>query len=267
MQSCNFSFPELVASVQKIESIEAKIEFISERLMDCNQYLLNMRHVVNSIKIAEVEIRTDHPKVESALNDLLKNDETLRNQIVREKACILNEKLCENVVIFREESKMLLEHHQRIFENKHKSNGLIKGVVNPEPIAPEVQRLVWKSNENMLLKLFLELNRNEFVAPHIKDDILPHFANEKLEAFSNKKSKIDRFVWLDSDSNFAVFVYVLSNYGLIEDMNKFKNFSEHFVNSRGKTFQYLSQKRNYSDNLSKSVSVIKEILTFLKNKT
>ena len=264
MQSCNFSFSDLVATVQKIESTEAKIEFISERLLDCNQYLLNMRHVVNSIKIAEVEIRTDSPKVESALNDLLKNDETLRNQLVLEKASVLNEKLCENAIIFREESKMLLEHHQRTFENKIKLNGLMKGVSNSDPIARYVQRLVWKSNEKMLLKLFIELNRNEIVASYIKEDILPHFSNEKLEPLSNKKSKIDRFVWQDSDSSFAVFVNELSKMGLIGDENKFKNFSAHFVNRNGEQFKNLAQKRNYKDLSLDTGSFIRGILSFLK---
>ena len=264
MQSCNYSFSELEASVQMIESIEAKIEFISEKVMGCHQYLLNMRHAVNSIKIAEVEIRTDYPNLEFVLNDLLRKDETLRNQIVLEKVCLLKEKLCESAVMFIEQAKMLLEHHQRSFEIRIKSNVFKESIMNIDAVAPEIPRIIWIGTEIQLLRLFRELNSNEIIPAYTKAEILGHFMNERLIPFCKQCTTQNKFLWKDSDSSFAVFVNELAKMGLIGYENKFKNFSAHFVNRNGEQFKNLAQKRNYKDLSLDTGSFIREILSFLK---
>lgn len=264
MQSCNYSFTELEASVQMIESIEAKIEFISRKVMDCDQYLLDMRHAFNSLKIAEVEIQTDYQHVESILNDLLKKDEILRNQIFLEKAYLLKEKLCENALKFREQSKMLLEHLQRSFENGIKASVLKENIIHTEDVFPEVQRIIWKGTEIQLLRLFRELIINEIIPAYTKTEILTHFMNERLIPFCKQCTTQNKFLWKDSDSSFAVFVNELVKMGLIGDENKFKNFSAHFVNRNGEQFKNLAQKRNYKDLSLDTGSFIRGILSFLK---
>ncbi len=263
MYNRNYSIPELEKSIETKKSTEEKILFLSEEIIAASKFLEQMRYAINSIKNVQLAINTNEPNVDSLINDLLKNDGVLNNKIAINSICSIKDSLCERVDYFNNYAKNLIRHYWRQMRIDGKIEGLNDSQKSIDNYSKGVKSIIWKSTQDKLLQLFNVLNKNEIIPYYQKEDILPHFINAKLEPFSQDKSSIAKFIWQDSDSSFAIFINELSKTGVIEDNNKFKNVSEHFVNNRGEKFKYLSQKRNYSDNLNKRESLIKEVLSFL----
>jgi hypothetical protein len=68
------------------------------------------------------------------------------------------------------------------------------------------------------------------------------------------------FHWLDSDGRFAIFVDELAKRGSIDDNNKFKIFTKHFLNNRNERFKDLAQKRSFTENTTRTGGFIRNIL-------
>jgi len=259
----NYSITELEKTIETKKSSEEKILFLSEEIIEANRFLENMRCAINSIKNAELAINTNEPKVDLFISDLLKNDGVLNNKIILNSICTIKDSLCESAEYFNDYAKNLLRHYWRQMKMEANAESIKRTAeftFNDEFVT---KLIVWKSSKEKLIKLFEVLHANEIIPYYEEIEILSHFLNERLEPFTTPKVFTTRFLWQDSDSSFAVFINELAKAGVIEDYNKFRNISEHFLNNRGEKFKYLSQKRNYSDNLNKKESLIKEILSFL----
>lgn len=94
MDSCHFSFSELKIKLEEIERIETRIEFISQRIVEANQFIFEIRQAIADVKIEGILISTNQPKYQQLFNDLLANDIELRNAIAKGNICCLSKKLC-----------------------------------------------------------------------------------------------------------------------------------------------------------------------------
>lgn len=265
MDSCHYSFSELKINLEEIERIETRIEFISQRIVEANQFILEIRQALADAKIEGILISTDQPKYQQLFNELLANDIELRNAIAKGNICLVSKKLCESTVIFIEQAKILMKHYARSLKIQVQAKAIRESIATAERLFPAIQSIIWKESESNLLKLFRVLHSNEVMPSYTRVEILTHFTNAKLKPFINEQKTITRFIWQDSDSNFAVFVNELANLGVINDENKYKNVSAHFLNRNGELMKNLAQKKNYKDLSLDAGSLIREILSFLKD--
>lgn len=261
----NFSITELETSVQQKSSTDEKILFISEKIIEGNRYLVNMSQTINSIKNAELVITTETPVVDCLLNDLLLKDGVLRNKIALESICTIKEILNESVEFYINHAKLLKKHLLDKLKIQVKTEPIKESKIAAETISPERNKILWKRSDAILYKILRILTENKYMQQYTKEDVLNHFLLPKQIITNAGSTLINSFIWMDNDTSFSVLVYELAKSGCIDDKDKFKIMSEHFLNNRGEKFKYLSQKRSYTDSLNDSGIKIRELLSFLKN--
>lgn len=114
--------------------------------------------------------------------------------------------------------------------------------------------------KEILLRLFICLHRDEYIAEYSKEEILVHFADEKHRPFSQITNTIIKTRWRKSDDSFAIFISELAKRGMIDNKNIDKIFAKHFVNQDGNTFKDLAQKRYNTKNFTKTERIIYKLL-------
>lgn len=140
-----------------------------------------------------------------------------------------------------------------------------KRIVSSEKRKPRIRekRVVWIGSKEQLLELFFQLNENGYIAFYDEDIIIEHFRIVSIENhIVDKKRKYpnSKFVWLKSDTDFAILVNELVEKGFSPKGQKYKNFSEHFLNSNEEPFKYLSQKNYFGSNYNQSNNQIITII-------
>ena len=121
--------------------------------------------------------------------------------------------------------------------------------------------IAWKNSLDKLLEVFDVFHENEIMPRYSTEEIMIHFVDEKRIPYCTSNKPVGYFLWFGSDSLFAVFVDELAKLGLIDDESKFTIFSKHFLNKKGKEFNNLSQKKNYTKNYTQSGNLIRHLLS------
>lgn len=255
-----FSILELERRVEEIESIEKKIEFISDEMLRCEKVIQDLEFDINEtipfeIKFIIKQNRTMPPVIEF-VNSSIEIKNVVRGNII--KTC--KEELCKRNNHFLDRAKLLREHYKLKFDLNIKSNGIQSSSLKTKKVINYADKIVWMRGKEKLLALFDALYKNEIIPDYTTEEILSHFADDKQIPFCTAGYNSKRFCWKDSDCRFAVLIDELAKHGIIKDDNKFKMFIAHFVNNRNKEFKGLAQKRSYTDNYTKAGSLIREIL-------
>lgn len=259
MHYSDFSIPELEASIRQINNTEERIEHLSQMILEGNLFIMSMEQAIDTLTIEELAVRTNQPNIQIVLNNLLKEDNIIRNQIIKEKIYLLNDKICCEAKAYVRHAHYLLEHYLRTFEISVKLKSL-KGV----GITSEPQKIMWNASKEKLIFFFELLFKSKMTPNYKPEEILNHFVDNKLRIFSEKELQFENLVWIDSDCRFSILVNELAKGKYINDEDKFVNFSRHFMNKKGKRFRNLAQMRNYTDMTNKSGDLIREIIIKLK---
>lgn len=248
MHRFNFSFSELESKIQQIKSTEKKIEFISQKIWEGNHFILNIRQAISVMKIDEVAISTNLPNIQLWLNDLLRGDDILRNQLVKVQTNILDERLCIETEIFVKQAKNLLKHHLCTFKIMTKSYALKECIKQAEKVFPEAPRILWKAGKEKLLLLIELLISKEMLTGYSQNEMLAVFKDENHKLFTKERFEIKhKLIWQKSDGLFGIMIDELAKLGAVPEENKYQIFCEHFLNRNSKDFTNLRQKRNYTD--------------------
>lgn len=104
--------------------------------------------------------------------------------------------------------------------------------------------------KEILLRLFICLLRDGYIAQYSKEEILVHFADEKHRTFSQVTNATIKIRWRKSDDSFAIFISELAKKKMIDNKNIDKIFEKHFVNQDGNNFKDLAQKRYNTKNFA-----------------
>jgi hypothetical protein len=255
-----FSFLELEKKLEKVESIEEKIALISYDMMRCKKTNHDVKDEMKNTSSLDIKLIIKTNGSENKLLEILDYDKNIKNELTREFTYWCGEKLLEHNKIFLERAQISMDHYQTILDIQmkcmyhSKDEKFINNNING------CTRIIWRSNKEKLLALFDALYKNEILPEYSRDEIFLHFSNEKQIPLYSGNKYAEQFCWKDSDCRFAVLVDELAKRGIIDDENKFKIFTCHFVNKRNNPFKGLAQKRSYTDNYTEAGNLIREIL-------
>ncbi|MBS3945359.1 MAG: hypothetical protein KGZ42_07670 [Melioribacter sp.] len=250
------SFDELQNRLEKIEDIEERIEKLSFEIFQCSNWIPHLKNGLKNLAIQQIEFRNCTPDLNQEVSEAFQNNNTIKENCSKYLVTLITDTLTEPLNEFLEQAKQLLQYYSTLADIKDrkidKRNGAGKTSTN--------NKIIWKAGKESLIKIFDVLRQNEFLPEYKKNKILVHFCSEKHKCFCNANGEITPLSWKDSDCTFAIFVDELAKRGAINDNNKFKIFSEHFVNQQGDPFKDLAQKRNFTDNTTNTGGFIRNIL-------
>lgn len=255
-----FSFAALEKKLEEIGPIENVIEFISYEMMRCKKTIQDIRSDVKNIYPTDIILTTKTYDGDNSFIEIINCDKEIKNAVTKEIAQLCGVKLCEYNEEFLEKAQFLMDHFQTTLDVKIKCQGYSRDGIDDNLGSIGNKKIIWRSGKEKLLKLFTNLQINEIIPDYTKEEILSHFVNDKHIHFCKKKRTLTKFSWKDSDSSFAIFVDELAKKGAIDDDGKFKSFSEHFINKKGTCFKNLPQKRNFTENTTKTGGFIKKII-------
>ncbi|KAF0139741.1 MAG: hypothetical protein FD122_3031 [Stygiobacter sp.] len=265
MRTSKFSFTELKEQLENIDTDAEKIEFISLEVIKCKDAIQDAKYYAANFETMEIKLTIKAPHQETLLTEVLNTDRRIKREATRKIMKLCAQKLCDEFNNYLERAEVLLKHYKtkldaraRSFEYSDRESKFTL------TIGKKCIRIIWKLGKEKLLSLFVQLNLNEIVPKYSKEEILAHFTDEKQNSFGGVWGNNKKFNWYDSDCAFAVFVDELSKRGAIEDENKYKVFGQHFLNKQGNSFKDLPQKRNYTENFTKTGDFIRKILNDAK---
>lgn len=259
-----FSITSFKKQLSEIGSEVEKIEFISSEVAKCIDAIQDVKYEASNFETTEIKLTVKTTRQETPLIEVLNTDRRIRRSISRKYI-----KLCAKKIINELTNYMIrIEAHQSHYKTKYEltrwneSNGSENNAANSKAI----ERIVWKFSIDKLLELFDCLFSNEIIPKYTKEEILVHFKDEKQNPFFSDLCTYKKFSWLDSDNRFAVFANELAERGAIDDEARYQTFAGHFVNKKGNSFTDLPQKRNYTENFTKTGDLIRQILDSMKLK-
>ncbi|MBX3008038.1 MAG: hypothetical protein KF816_08435 [Melioribacteraceae bacterium] len=255
-----FSFIELEKRLEEMELDIDKIEFISKEIVRCRNAIQDVKCEAKKIEPTEIKLSAKTVNQETSLVELVNSDKKIKRTITRKivKICVKN--LCEEYSDYLERSDNLLLHYKTKLETRAVWNDYSKCVNNVINEIDTSGRIIWRSGEKKLLKLFDCLHQNEIIPKYSKEEILIHFSDEKQIPLCKGLNHSRKFSWYDSDCSFAIFIDELAKRGAIDDENKFKIISKHFVNKKGTLFRDLPQKKNYTENFTQTGNLMRQII-------
>ena len=212
---------------------------------------------MKKLSILQIELSTCDSDIDKNISANWENDNSIKEDCTKFLITVLTEKLIDPYNEFLEQAQQLLDYYQTIANIQLKNNG--EGLRLNKTISMN-KKIIWKAGKDVLLKVFEALRKNEIFPDYKNNEILVHFSDEKHKCFCKANGKLTPLAWNDSDSTFAIFVDELAKRGAINDKNKFKIFSEHFVNQQGNHFKDLAQKRNFTDNTTNTGGFVRNIL-------
>ena len=261
MHISKFSITELKEQLEDIPTDAEKIEFISDEVAKCKDAIQDVKYYSTNFETTEIKLIIKAPQQQTPIAEVLNTDRKVKREATREIMKLCAQKLCDEFNNYLERVEVLLAHYQTKLDAIVKSSEYLTHEVNNSPTNRiRIGVIIWKLGKEKLLNLFTQLQLNEIVPKYSKEEILIHFVDEKQNPFMLIFGNPKAYSWLDSDSAFAVFVDELSKRGAIEDENKYKVFARHFLNKKGNSFKDLPQKRNYTENFTKTGDFIRKIL-------
>ncbi|RJQ61055.1 MAG: hypothetical protein C4517_09340 [Stygiobacter sp.] len=256
-----FSFSELEKQLDELSTDVEKIEYISTEVKKCKVAIEDVKYEADTFETMEIRLTIKSAKQETPLVEILNNDRRIRRTAIKKIMKLCARKLCRELTNYLKRAEVLLIHYKTNLDARVKSFDYLN-CESKSNLSPDKTfiRIIWKLGKEKLLSLFVQLNLNEIVPKHSKEEILAHFTDEKQNFFVDRWGTCKKFSWYDSDCAFAVFVDELSKRGAIEDENKYKVFAQHFLNKQENSFKDLPQKRNYTENFTKTGDFIRKIL-------
>ncbi|MEW6702664.1 MAG: hypothetical protein AB1298_08080, partial [Bacteroidota bacterium] len=260
MNTEKFSIDALEKKINELEKDVDKVEYISDEILRCQKAMQDVKEDVGNIPTTEIILTTKTHRCKNFLLELFNRDDSIKHNSVRGIKEILIRNICYRYKTFLDRAELYLQNYRTKIEIKvswSDNPNLEKHISQQENSA---NRIIWRADKERLLALFEKLYKNEILPEYSKEEILLHFANEKLIPFTTSTKEVEKFCWKDSDCRFSVLVDELAKRGIIDDENKFKIFTSHFVNRRNRPFKGLAQKRSYTENYTESGNLIREIL-------
>ncbi|TSA27416.1 MAG: hypothetical protein D4R68_05630 [Ignavibacteriales bacterium] len=251
------SFDQLQTKLEKTERVEQRIERLSFEIFQCNKWIIYLRSRLKRLSILQIELSTCDFDIDKEISTNWENDNSTKEDCTKYLVTILTEKLSGTYNEFLEQAQQLLDYYQTIVNIRLKNND--EGFRLSKTTSMN-KKIIWKAGKDVLLKVFEALRKNEIFPDYKNSEILVHFCDEKHKCFCKTNGELTTLSWKDSDSTFAIFVDELAKRGAVNDNNKFKIFSEHFVNQQGDPFKDLAQKRNFTDNTTNTGGFIRNIL-------
>lgn len=259
MNTEDYSIDEFKKKVEEIELDCEKVEFISGSILKWKYAIQKVESEVECLATSEFILNLKSKNPNNSLTKLVDNDYKVKRSITREVIKLCAENICKKYNCLIRLAEIYLNHYKTILDtkvlwkiNETEHNALMKKDLD--------ERIIWRSSKEKLLELFDCLYKNEIIPEYSEKEILVHFADEKRNAFLISRKEIKKLCWLDSDSAFAVFVDELAKNGVIDDGNKFKVITGHFVNKNGSEFRNLPQKKNYTENFTQTGNFIRSII-------
>jgi hypothetical protein len=255
-----FSFTELEKRLEEIELDIDKIEFISKEIVRCRNAIQDVKCEAKNIEPTEIKLSAKASNQEASIVELLNSDKKIKRTITKKilKICVKN--LCEEYSDYLERSENLLSHYKTKLDARAVWNDYSKSENNVTNEIDKAGRIVWRRGEKKLLELFNCLHQNEIIPKYSKEEILAHFTDEKQIPLCRGLHHSRKFSWYDSDCSFAILIDELAKRGAIDDENKFKVISKHFVNKKGTVFRDLPQKKNYTENFTQTGNLMRQII-------
>lgn len=258
-----FSFTALEKQLEKIGTELEKIELISNEIVRCRNAIQDVKCEVKKIEPTEIKITAKTTNQETSLIELVNCDSKIKRMVTKKIVKICAKNLCEGYNDYLERAENLLLHYKTKLEARAVWIDCSKSENSSTNENGTLERIIWRCGEEKLLELFDSLHQNEMIPKYSKEEILSHFGDEKQQPFGLGFGDSKKFRWNDSDNRFSVFVNELAERGAIEDEARYKIFACHFVNKKGKPFIDLPQKRNYTENYTKTGNLIRQILDLL----
>lgn len=256
-----FSFTELKEQLADITTDAEKIEYISVEVTKCRDAIQDVKYFAANFETMEIKLTIKAQKQEAQLAEVLNTDRRVKREATRKIMKLCAQKLCDEFNNYLERAEVLLTHYKTKLDARAKSTDCAdREGKSSLTFGERCYRIIWKLGKEKLLSLFAQLYLNEIIPKYSKEEILAHFTDEKQNLFREGLGNFKTFSWFDSDCAFAVFVDELAKRGAIEDENKFKIFAQHFLNKQGNSFKDLPQKRNYTENFTKTGDFIRKIL-------
>jgi hypothetical protein len=255
-----FSITGLEKQLQEIDSLEAKIEFISDEILSCEKVTQDLQAKAELFDLHGIKFAIKQNGCPHSLLELLNKDCEIRNAITKKILKTCKEKLCERNIHYLERAKSIRDNLQTKFDLQVKRLSVQQKNENMKESDDLYSRIVWYPGKEKLLAMFGGLHKYEILPEYSNEEILLHFCDEKLNPYSQGLRYSRKFLWRNSDSGFAVFVNELAKRKAIDEEDKFKRFPEHFSNRKGKPFRDLAQKKYYTENYCKTGDKIRDIL-------
>ena len=255
------SINNLKEELETCTSIDDRIKKLSSGILNCRNELAYRKKHLNKLCLAQIIFNNADNELADLVNKFLKDNPinlVLKNKIL---SMICN-KLLEPFNYFLEQAISLLEYYKTLRDLETQSIGVTNKLFANKKNNTVQNRIVWKAGVSKLLKIFAVLNKHGYLPAYSKEEILTHFVIEGYEHVNVSIGKTGCFQWLGSDCSFSIFIDELSKRKCINNRRKYRMFCTHFVNRHGERFQYLAQKKNYTDNVvhKGSGKIIRNIL-------
>jgi hypothetical protein len=260
MRNESFSLTKLEQQIDEIEQDIEKIEFISSEILRCEKAIHNMESKVDNFITTEIKLSALSLNPENSFIELINDDNKIKSLAVKKLIKLCATKLCKKYNSYLKRAEFHLQHYKTKLESRAAWNGYSNIECNPMNQNSTLDRIVWRSGKENLFELFDSFYKNQIIPGYSKEEILSHFVDEKRIPYKKSNIQPDKFNWLDSYSAFAVFVDELAKRGAIDDENKYKVISKHFINKKGTEFKNLAQKKNYTNNFTQTGNLIRQII-------
>ena len=260
MRNESFSLTKLEQQIDEIEQDIEKIEFISSEILRCEKAIHNMESKVDNFITTEIKLSALSLNPENSFIELINDDQRIKSQAVKKLIKLCATKLCKKYNSYLKRAEFHLQHYKTKLESRVTWNECLRTEYNTLNTNSSMERIVWRSHQDRLLELFDVFYLNEIIPNYLTEEILCHFVNEKRIPYSRSNKQPEKLHWCDSDSAFAVFVDELAKRGAIDDENKYKVITKHFLNKKGTEFKNLAQKKNYTDNYTRTGNRIRGIM-------
>jgi len=259
MHTVNISFAELEKRLDEFRTDVEKIELLTDEATKCKVAISEVQNEANCLETTEIKLILKTTHQETSFIEQINSNKQIRKTVIRKLKKLISKIICKDIRDYLEKVLVLLEHYKTKLEARSAWNSYAN-TENSTQLTNTGERIIWMLGKKKLLELFVCLYLNEIIPKYSEEEILSHFVNEKQILFGKGFCLPKRFSWLDSDSAFAVLIDELAKLGAIEDENKYKIFASHFLNKKGGSFKDLAQKRNYTENFTKTGDFVRKIL-------
>jgi hypothetical protein len=257
----SYSLSKLKQQIDEIELVADQIDFLSFEKLKCLTDFDDLQSKCEDYRTIEFIISASSLNSKNPIMEFIKKDQKLKNRVTKIIIELYVAEQSKKYEKYLKRIELYLNYYKTINESRSPNNeisGTGYNTLNNKNSYDD--RIVLKCKKESIFEVFDCLHKNEIIPSYSKIEILSHFVDEKRIPYSRSNINPYKFNWLDSDSSFAVFIDELAKRGAIDDENKYKVITKHFLNKKGTEFKNLAQKKNYTDNYTKSGNLIREIM-------
>jgi len=257
----SYLLSKLKQQIDEIASVTGKIEFLSQEKLKCLIDIDDLRSKCKYYRTTEFVISASSLNSRSPIMEFIKKDQKLKNRVTKIIIELYVAEQSKKYEKYLKRIELYLNYYKTMNESRSHNHDIFGTGCNTLNNKNNYDdRIVLKCKKESIFEVFACLHKNEIRPSYSKIEILSHFVDEKRIPFSKGNISPLKLNWLDSDNAFAVFADELAKRGAIDDENKYKVITKHFLNKKSPEFKNLAQKKNYTDNYTQSGSLIKEIM-------